>query len=221
MKRQDWVYLAQLVRALQAEGVEGRRIGEMVAEIEQHLVESGADAVDEFGTPPTLARSLAARPGSRRPGWVPPLWLSQFGASILLLLVLPLLTPDRWGDSTIPVTRDAMAYGVTFYLVVFWFGYSANRKLDGRSWGALGWRFVLTALAVSAVVTLLFNVGNEEPLLLLPKVPYLIFCAAVIPALLLVLMRHNNAVRFPANAQHLNRLKLGLFAGAPPGSDRT
>lgn len=219
MRRQDWTYLGQLVRALQMEGVDGARIGEMVVEIEQHLAESGLDPVDEFGTPPVLARELAERPGSKRPGWVPALWLSQLGVFMLLLLTMPLLAPYEWEESTIPVTRGAVSYVVVFYVGVFWVGYGANRRLDGRTWRSLtGWRFGLSLLALSAVVTTLFNVGNEDALFSLPKVPYLVFCAIVIPAMLLVLMRRSNPVRFPENAQHLNPLKRGPLAGRPPAS---
>ncbi len=79
MKQANKVYLAQLMRLLYQEAVDGRRIGEMVAEIDQHLAESGADPVDEFGPPAVLAAELAARPGSKRPGWIPPRWLFELG----------------------------------------------------------------------------------------------------------------------------------------------
>ncbi len=221
MLKQNWVYLGQLVRALQLEAVDGRRIGEMVAEIEQHLADSGADPVDEFGPPPMLARELADRPGSRRPGWVPPLWLTQLGSFVLLLLAMPLVAPYEWQAGTIPYTRGALSYAIVFYLGVFWIGYAANRKLDGRSWRALtGGRFFLAILALAAVVTLLLDVGNESTLLALPKIPYLLFCALAIPALLFVMIRKGNPVRFPEHAQHLNRLKRGPLAGAPPASRR-
>jgi hypothetical protein len=147
VKQENRVYLAQLVRALRQEAVDGRRIGEMVAEVEQHLAESGLDPVDEFGPPPAPAAELASRPGSKRPGWVPPLWLSQLGAFALLLLVVPLATPYSWEDDVIPVTREAVVYAVVFYIGVFWIGHAANKRLDGRTWGAIGWRFGLVIVA--------------------------------------------------------------------------
>jgi hypothetical protein len=222
MRQQDWTYLGQLVRALQMEAVDGKRIGEMVVEIEQYLEESGSDPVDEFGPPPVLARELAKRPGSKRPGWVPALWLSQLGVLVLLSIAMPLISPYRWEETTIPYTRGAAAYVIVFYLGVFWIGYSANMRLDGRTWRALnGWRFGLSILAVSAAVNIAFAVGSEDDLLSLPKVPYLIVCAIVIPAALYVLMRRNNPVRFPDNAQHLNPLKRGPLAGRAPSSARS
>jgi hypothetical protein len=166
-----------------------------------------------------LARELAQRPGSKRPGWVPALWLSQLGVLVLLLLAMPLLAPYEWEDGTIPVTRGAVSYVVVFYVGVFWIGYSANRRLDGRTWRSLtGWRFALSLLALSALVTTASNVGSEDSFFSLPKVPYLVFCAVVIPAAFYVLIRRNNPVRFPENAQHLNGLKRGPLAGRPPAS---
>lgn len=222
MRQQDWVYLGQLVRALQLEAVDGRRIGEMVVEIEQYLEESGADPVDEFGPPPVLARELAQRPGSRRPGWVPALWLSQLGGFVLLVIALPLVTPFLWEETTIPYTRSAATYAVVIYVGSFWVGYAAHRRLDGRTWRALsGWRFGASILAVALAASLAFNVGSEGDLLALPKVPYLTFCSVVIPAAIYVLMRRNNPVRFPENAQHLNPLKRGPLAGRAPASGRS
>ena len=221
MLKQNWVYLGQLVRALQLEAVDGRRIGEMVAEIEQHLADSGADPVDEFGPPPVLARELAERPGSRRPGWVPPLWFTQLGALVLLLLAVPLLAPFQWQEDSIPYTGAALSYVVVFYFGVFWIGYAANKRLDGRSWRSLtGGRFLLAVLALAAVVTLVFDVGSESTLVSFPKIPYLLFCALAIPALLFVMIRKGSPVRFPEHAQHLNRLKRGPLAGSPPASRR-
>lgn len=218
MTQATWVYLAQLVRALYQEGVDGERIGEMVAEVEQHLAESGLDPVDEFGTPPVLAVELAKRPGIKRPGWIPPLWFSQLGSFVLLLLVMPLLTPYLWGESTIPVTRNAVAYAVTFYFGVFWIGFFANRRLDGRTWKAIGWRFGIALLALSAAVGLIIGFDNESYLLEVPKIPYLVFCAVVGSILILVLIRYNSPVRFPDHAQHLNPLKRGPLAGRAPMS---
>lgn len=218
MTQGTWVYLAQLLRALYQEGVDGRRIGEMVAEVEQHLAESGLDPVDEFGAPPVLAVELAKRPGTKRPGWVPPMWASQLGSFVLLLLVMPLVTPGLWEESTIPVTHNAVAYAVTFYFGVFWIGYFANRRLDGRTWKAIGWRFGLAMLVLSAAASLTVGFDYESYLLELPKIPYLAFCAVFGSMLTLVLIRYNNPVRFPEHAQHLNALKRGPFAGRAPMS---
>ncbi len=197
MKQENKVYLAQLLRLLYQEAVDGRRIGEMVAEIDQHLAESGADPVDEFGPPAVLAAELAGSPGSKRPGWIPPRWLLELGAFALLVLVMPLLTPYLWEESSIPVTRYAVTYTIVFYLGVYWIGYAANKRLDGRTRKALGWPFGLALLALSVGVGLVVGIGGQADLLSVPKIPYLVVSAVAGSALLAVLIRFNNPVRFP------------------------
>ena len=109
---------------------------------------------------------------------------------------------------------------MVFYIGVFWIGYVANKRLDGRTWGAIGWRFGLAILAVSFAVALTVGLGNDGDLASLPKIPYLVFCAVVGSALLAALIRTNNPVRFPDHAQHLNGLKRGPLAGKAPASNR-
>ncbi len=53
-------YLEQLAGSLQRYGVEGTQIGEIVAEVESHLAESGEDAVEAFGPPDAYAEHRAA-----------------------------------------------------------------------------------------------------------------------------------------------------------------
>lgn len=221
MNRQNWVYLGQLLRALQNEGMDGRRIGELVAEIDTHLAESGVDPVEEFGTPGELASELAERKGSRRPGWVPPLWVSHITGALLLLVSLPLVTPGEWSDTSIPIAANTLAFVITFYIGVFWFGYQANRRVDGRSWvSILRARQLIGLVFVAAVVTWVVDASGEHILWEAPKVPYLIFAAVVVPVLVVAVVRSHSPVRFPAGASHLDALRRGPMAGAPPGNGR-
>lgn len=222
MNPQNWVYLGQLLRALQNEGMDGRRIGELVAEIDTHLAESGVDPVEEFGTPGQLASELAERSGTRRPGWVPPLWVSHLTAALFLLVSLPLVTPGEWSDTSIPIAAHTVAFVIIFYIGVFWFGYQANRRVDGRSWvSILRARQLISFVVVAAVATWVVNASGERVLWDAPKVPYLILAAIMIPVLVVALARWHSPVRFPANASHLDALRRGPMAGAPPGNGRT
>lgn len=57
-----------LLVELRLRGVPGRRIGQVLAEVESHVVDSGEDAQVAFGDPTTYAASLdLASPGERAP----------------------------------------------------------------------------------------------------------------------------------------------------------
>lgn len=53
-------YVDQLVLELRARDVPGTRIGQVVAEVETHLAETGDDADDAFGPPGRYAETIAA-----------------------------------------------------------------------------------------------------------------------------------------------------------------
>jgi hypothetical protein len=219
VKQQDWIYLGQLVRVLQEEGVAGRKIGEMVAEIEQHLSESGADPVAEFGAPAELGHDLADRPGSKRRGWIPPTWADQLAQAAGLVVLLPLLTPWEWTNSRVPMLAGVVLYVLIFSVGVLWIRRASSRRLDGRTWEAItGWRFALMILGLALVVTSVVNVAGDGVLFSLPRTQYLVGVALLVPVLLLLIVRSRNPIRFPEHAQHLNRLKRGPFAGRPPVS---
>jgi hypothetical protein len=211
--------LAQLTRALQVEGVEGRRAGEFVAEVDSHLAETGADPVDEFGPPFALAAEMAQRPGSRRPGWIPPLtvvWLLALVLGVVLVVAADAVTRG-WDDGGIPVRLAAIVWiGVVMGAGMGW-GYVATQRLDGRTWAPLtGGRAVLAAVAIGLVATTLLQLAGERVLARLPVAPFWWVAAVVVPLGFGIIIRRNNPVRFPPHAQHLRRLKRGLLAGTPP-----
>lgn len=219
MTEQDWVYLAQLTRALQVEGVEGRRAGEFVAEIDSHLSETGADPVEEFGTPFELAAQLATRPGSGRHGWVPPLWSVWLLAILLagLLGVAYDTVVEGWGDAGVAVRASTIIWVGGIVATSLVAGYYATRRLDGRSWAALaGWRSLLPVVAAAVVTVSAANAAGDRILVVIPTS---VFWGAVVvaaPLLTLVIIKRNNPVQFPAHARHLRRLKRGPLAGRPP-----
>jgi hypothetical protein len=52
-------YIDNLILALQLRGVPGEKIGQVVAEVEAHVAESGEDPGDAFGKPSDYARTWA------------------------------------------------------------------------------------------------------------------------------------------------------------------
>ncbi len=221
MNKGDWVYLGQLKWLLEAEAVDGRRIGEMLAEVEQHLAESHADPVVEFGRPAELARALAARPGVRRPGWIPPRWLDDVVGIVSTVLVLSLLTRAWWTEAAIPITSGVVMFAVVFDVATSGIRRFTELRLNGRNWIANHWAFVLMLIALATVATWAFEAGAFHELVALPKVPYLVFCAVALPAMQLALWHPSAKVRFPDHAQHLEHLTFAWFSGPIPESRRS
>ena len=224
MNQQSWVYLGQLSRALQQEGVDGTRAGEFVAEIDSHLVETGADPIDEFGPPFELAAELARRPGSRRPGWLPPIWaMWVFGLLVAVVLVAVVdATMSGWDDTGVPIKARGIAYIAVFYPAVMVFSYASTRRLTGRTWTALtGGRAALVILGIAIATTTAATIAGDRVIARVPVPVFWGVVAAVGPVLVFLLIKRNNPIRFPDHADHLRRLKRGPFAGRPPsGSSR-
>lgn len=219
MNRQAWIYLAQLTRALQQEGVDGARAGEFVAEIDSHLAETGADPVDEFGPPFKLAAELARRPGSRRPGWIPPTWAMSIVAIVAALIFAVVLDAIMlgWDDTGVPIRARGLVYMAVFLPLLVVFIYGANRRLSGRDWTAVtGGRSMLAALGIAIVVTTAATMAGDRVIALIPVPLFWGTVAVIVPLLAFLLVKRRNPVRFPDHARHLWRLKLGPLAGHPP-----
>ncbi len=219
MNQESWVYLAQLTRALQQEGVDGARAGEFVAEIDSHLAETEADPIDEFGTPFELAAELARRPGSLRPGWLPPIWamwIVGLVVALVLIAVLEAFTVD-WDDTGVPINARGVAYIAVFYPAVMVFSYVGTRGLTGRTWTALtGSRALLVLVGIGVATATASTIAGDR---VIARVPVSVFwgvTALVGPIIVFLLIKWSNPIRFPDHAKHLRRLKRGPFAGRPP-----
>ncbi|TFV67040.1 UNVERIFIED_ORG: hypothetical protein E4P37_04790 [Bacillus sp. AZ43] len=62
MSTETSTYRRDLVLALRARQVPGDRIGEIVAEVESHVADTGEDPVEAFGRPKEYAATLAPAP---------------------------------------------------------------------------------------------------------------------------------------------------------------
>jgi hypothetical protein len=94
------------VLALRMHDVPGDRIGQVVAEVESHVAESGEDPVDAFGSPPAYAERIRATlgpPPRRRPGAVVAATVTVV-AVVLALQALAALT----GDGRVAVTAGVV-----------------------------------------------------------------------------------------------------------------
>lgn len=222
MNQTNWTYLAQLARALQMEGVEGHRSGEFIAEIDSHLAETGVDPVEEFGTPYELAAELAVRPGARRPGWVPPLWLMWLLSAVASMIAVVAVDAVMlgWEDGQVPIRARGIVWIAVFMASSLSFGYFATRRLDGRSWRPLnGGGAALIIFGIAVVVTTASQMVGDRVIATVPAVAFWVTAAIALPLLIVVIARRNNPIRFPAHAAHLRRLRRGIFAGRPPSGD--
>ena len=219
MNKEAWTYLAQLTRALQQEGVDGARAGEFVAEIDSHLQEAGSDPVAEFGTPFALAEEFARRPGSRRPGWVPPIW-AMWVVGLLLALVFVAIVDAvmrGWDDTGVPIMARGLAWVAVFYPATMVFSYVSTRRLSGRTWAAMtGGRAALFILAIAIVTTTASSIAGDRVVARVPVPVFLGIVAVVVPVAVVLMIKRNNPVRFPDHASHLRKLTRGPLAGRPP-----
>jgi len=95
-------YVDQLTLELRRREVPGPRIGEVIAEIEAHIAESGDSPAEAFGPPPEYAATVAAAlgpPVPEAPRWLRFARLYAVGLGALLvtrfvLVALGLLGPD-------------------------------------------------------------------------------------------------------------------------------
>lgn len=221
MKTTEWTYLAQLARAMQWEGVEGRIAGDFIAEIDAHLADSDLDPAEEFGPPAALARQVADREGARRRWTIRSPWLQMAAGLVLLVILVALIAGMGAGWSEpIEIPADSTVFALTIYGLSVGFGYLATRQLDGRSWSPLtGWRAWLIVGSVAVLGTTLSTVVGDRVLLTVPSTAVIVGLLVATPLLIGMVALAYNPLRFPENARHLEPLRKGLradrFGGVP------
>ncbi|MET0820902.1 MAG: hypothetical protein ABWY58_08045 [Aeromicrobium sp.] len=114
-------YQQRLVMALRLKDVPGDRIGEIVAEVESHVADTGEDPVDAFGTPKQYAASLTDehRP---EPRWRAVVGVASSAAAGWLVaqgLFAVLLGHTYWGRTGWLWIAAGLAVGVPGWLSVW------------------------------------------------------------------------------------------------------
>lgn len=117
----DEKYRDDLVSALQTHEISGQRVGEVLAEVESHVRETGEDPVEAFGPPRTYAAQVAAQL-DRRTG-KPSTWeYASFGLGFAALTMAGsdyLIDGLFAGAAPVPYTlRDTVALLTLMVLMV-------------------------------------------------------------------------------------------------------
>ena len=114
-------YLTDLAYALRLRNISGLRIGEILAEVEAHIADSGQSAQEAFGTPKEYARQFepsATDPGRRQ--WGRQAWTGALTAAIGAWLYAAGAFAGMAGENLIRLPGWwACAIGAVILLVTF------------------------------------------------------------------------------------------------------
>ncbi len=209
-----WHYLAQLVVALRQYGVRGARIGDHVAEVAQHLDDSDADPVAEFGTPGELAARLA-EDERLVPAWMRSLLVRLTTTTLAMAGVaigMSALTGDGDGAS---VTLGDVVGSVGLGLLIVTLTRLFADRLDGRTaWSVVRWPIVGVWLGGSVLIT---TVGATDHVIAeWSRSNALIVAVVMVGVGIGSAALADSPVRFPPHARHLDRLRRGFLAGHAP-----
>lgn len=153
-------YLSDLTIALRLRKISGVRIGEIIAEIETHLVESGQIARDSFGAPKEYARQFeptVAEANGRL--WGPVAYLGVITAGFGGWLLAGGVTSGMRGETELGLPGWwAAALGAVVLLGTFCFipidAIIDPRRLNAQRYGR-GWLIAMVAVSAAVVVVVL------------------------------------------------------------------
>ncbi|MDI2028827.1 hypothetical protein QFW96_09405 [Saccharopolyspora sp. TS4A08] len=199
----DAKYRDDLYKALRFHEISGDRIGEVLAEVEAHVAETGDDPVDAFGKPREYARQVAAQldpaTGKRSTGGVI--------LTFVLAAVLALFGQRFWGDglSMDPagvhytmsdvVSQPLMLVAIIAFAVLLFYARTAfsHRKIYGV--GAV----VAAVVGVAAQFPARWYLDDEAPVVTAPSWLILTLGAVFLVAMFGMLIHsiRRGRVRYP------------------------
>ena len=203
------VYFEDLTQGLLARGMEGGRIGELVAELDEHMSLVSGDPVMELGPADDLARALAEAATEARPwSW----WVMNVLFAVVVGLVAAglgaLVVTQSDGTRVLPLGM-AVFVGLTTLASMLARASRANR-LVGRSRVARAlWPIVVMT---PCVVALSVVVGFAEVPVSVLGALGLLLVAAPVAVMAGVWVLRWSRVEVPGRARHLRRLDLGWWS---------
>ncbi|RRO12804.1 hypothetical protein EIL87_24270 [Saccharopolyspora rhizosphaerae] len=202
----DRKYHDDLLIALRMHEVSGERVGEVLAEVESHVAETGEDPVEAFGEPRDYARRVAAqldRSTGKRPAWE--VVLGSLVAAVLAFFGSTFLVRGLAAgeEGVIFTVRDVVAQPLVLLLVV------AGTALVFRAFTALAHAKSFAGGAVVAFVALIASqtacalyLDDVTPVITVPSGVVLVLGVVLLVVLAAVLggAVRRGRVRYPAKA---------------------
>lgn len=182
----DATWLDGLVVELRLRDVPGDVIGDVLAEVDAHVVDSGTSARDAFGDPTAYAAQIAettARPTPDDPRDMLPIAL---GGAALVVAVDGVV--EWFGDGTVDVTGGTLALVLTMLCmpsVLQRYGTPVLRRLFAASF----WRIWLCAMAVMGAMVGLALLARPWHLVALPAAPVAVVALTALVVTALVVGR--------------------------------
>ncbi len=209
-ERDRRVYFERLTQALLGKGIDGDSIGQIVAELDEHVRLTGGDPVDELGPVSELSEALAEATSGRKPRlWLTANALLGVAAGLAAASIGALLVTQPDGSRVIPV-------GIAIYIGVFTFALVLLRAIHARR--RVGRPRFEPAVVVPAVVFAAV-VGVIGVLVAEVEVPISLAAATglalvSVPATVLLARwsSKRSRVAVPGHARHLHRLDLGFWS---------
>ena len=205
------LYFENLAKLLLAGGVDGTRVGRIVAELDDHLADSGTDPVEELGPVGALAAAYRRR-AAPRARLVNLGLVLAFGSvlGIATAVALPLMWPDSAAEG-----RTSVPIGVAVYLALFSFAYTVmwgwgSRRVVGRRVLEPSSLLLLAPFAL-VMATAWIVVGDAQWEISTARAVWVLCAAAPLAVLLGVGVSRRTRVPVPGRSSHLHRLGWGIF----------
>jgi hypothetical protein len=204
------IYFERLAATLLAEGVPGDRIGEIVAELDDHVTQTGVDPVDELGPVGEVAGALAGAVKDRHP------WQTLVGDTLMGVAAgVAIATAGALVFGREPGVDVVVGLWFAAYMAVFTTGIALLRRygsgsMVGKSRFELpAWKGLVPVMVAVAVV----NLTTQNWEWRTSAATAMIVLAVALPAtvLLAIWSIRRSKITIPGRARHLRRLEWGPF----------
>jgi len=204
------IYFEQLSTALLSRGLPGGRIGELVAELDQHVGQAGTDPVAELGPVGELSAALAAAESDRSPL----LWLlGNLAFAISLGAVIALVGAFLFGRQ--PGDEVTVHLGIVAYLGVLMLGilllrlYGSKSLMGKSTFEMPDKKYLLPYLLLVAIVTGLTR--NLQWNMTVAVAGWLLVGLVPVATLLVIWSLRRSRIPVPGRVRHLRRLGWGFW----------